>query len=97
MPRAFLKDQKKASPNWRRVAHAWDSRGKPTPLCLRSALAVRNQQSRRHALLQEEALFSEGGGDGEGFGSHGHPKVHSKHLSKIEAKVSADREANASF
>jgi hypothetical protein len=46
---------------------------------------------------EEEALFSEGGDDGEGFGSHGHPKVHSKHLSKIEAKVSADREANASF
>ena len=45
-----------------------------------------------NALLQEDAVLSEGGNDGEGFGSHATPKVHSEHGPKIEAKVSANRE-----
>jgi hypothetical protein len=63
----------------------------------RNALAVCNQQPRQHGLLQEKTTLSEGGNDGQGFGSHGTPKAHSKHLSRIEAKVSTDREANASI
>jgi hypothetical protein len=51
-------------------------------------LAVRNQPPRLHELPQEEATFSEGGKDGEVFGSRGHLEGAWQTPVRIEAKVS---------
>ena len=51
-------------------------------------MVVRNQQPRRHELLQEQATLSEGANDREGFGSRGQQTVHGKHLARMKAKVS---------
>jgi hypothetical protein len=52
----------------------------------RNALAVCNQQPRRHGLSQEKTTLSEGGNDGEVFGSRRKESVHGNHLARMKAK-----------